>query len=80
MPIAAEESKAQPAPVQRGSSIFASAAPPSRQVKKAITGFFDSAVSCEFKQMALNQDKTVRALLTEAINDLLTKYGRNPIA
>lgn len=53
---------------------------PSRMGKKALTGFFDPAVTREIKQLALNQDSTVQAMLTEAINDLLLKYGRSPIA
>lgn len=54
--------------------------PPSRQGKKAITGFFDPAVSRQLKQIALNEDKTVQLLLTEALNDLFVKYRNKPIA
>jgi hypothetical protein len=54
--------------------------PPSRQGKKAITGFFDPAVSRQLKQLALDEDRTVQALLTEALNDLFIKHRRNPIA
>ncbi|MGZ8218927.1 ribbon-helix-helix domain-containing protein [Methylomagnum sp.] len=54
--------------------------PPSRQGKKALTGFFDPAISREIKQLALNEDKTVQSLLAEAINDLFVKYGRTPTA
>lgn len=58
----------------------ASARPPSRQGKKAITGFFDPAVSRQLKQLALEEDTTVQALLSEALNDLFSKYGQKPIA
>lgn len=54
--------------------------PPSRQGKKAITGFFDPVVSRQLKQLALDEDKTVQSLLTEALNDLFTKYHHKPIA
>lgn len=54
--------------------------PPSRQGKKAITGFFDPVVSRQLKQIGLEEDKTVQALLAEALNDLFEKYGKNPIA
>ncbi|WP_341532335.1 ribbon-helix-helix domain-containing protein (plasmid) [Nostoc sp. UHCC 0302] len=54
--------------------------PPSRQGKKAITGFFDPAVSRQLKQLALEQDSTVQALLAEALNELFEKYGKKPIA
>ncbi|MGK7912872.1 MAG: ribbon-helix-helix domain-containing protein [Synechococcus sp.] len=54
--------------------------PPSRQGKKAVTGHFDPAVSRQLKQLALDRDTTVQSLLTEALNILFEKYGRNPIA
>ncbi len=54
--------------------------PQSRQGKKAISGFFDPVVSKQLKQLALNQDATVQALLTEALNDLFVKYDCKPIA
>lgn len=54
--------------------------PPSRQGKKAITGYFDPAVSKQLKRLALEQDKTVQELLGEGLNELFTKYGENPIA
>ncbi len=53
---------------------------PSRQGKKAITGFFDPAVSRQLKQLALNEDKTVQILIAEALNDLFVKHNQNPIA
>ncbi len=54
--------------------------PPSRQGKKAVTGFFDPAVSRQLKQIALDYDTTVQALLGEALNDLFEKYHKEPIA
>jgi len=54
--------------------------PPSRQGKKAISGFFDPAVSKQIKQLALDEDSTVQALLAEALNDLFVKYNHKPIA
>ena len=54
--------------------------PPSRQGKKAITGFFDPAVSRQLKQLALEEDTTVQALLAEALNKLFEEYGKKPIA
>ena len=54
--------------------------PPSRQGKKAITGFFDPVVSRQLKQLALDEDKTVQSLLSEALNDLFIKYNHKPIA
>jgi hypothetical protein len=57
-----------------------SSMPPSRQGKKAITGYFDPAVSRQLKQIMLDQDSTMQALLAEALNDLFQKHGKKPIA
>jgi hypothetical protein len=54
--------------------------PQSRQGKKAISGFFDPAVSKQLKQLALDQNITVQALLAESLNDLFVKHGHKPIA
>lgn len=53
---------------------------PSRAGKKAIAGFFDPAVSRQLKEIGLERDKSVQALLAEALNDLFEKYGRSKIA
>ena len=55
-------------------------APPSREGKKAIAGFFDPAVSRQVKQIGLEKDMSVQDLLREALNDLFEKYGRARIA
>ncbi|WP_413176456.1 ribbon-helix-helix domain-containing protein [Anabaena azotica] len=54
--------------------------PPSRVGKKAIAGHFDPAVGKQLRQLALDNDTTVQALLEEALNDLFLKYGKSPIA
>lgn len=54
--------------------------PPSRQGKKAITGHFDPAVSRLLRTVALEEETSVQELLREAINDLLAKRGRPPVA
>jgi len=54
--------------------------PPSREGKKAITGFFDPIVSKQLKQLALDEDTTSQALIAEALNDLFIKYNHKPIA
>lgn len=74
-PSAVVENSAQPEVETKNSSL-----PPSRQGKKAITGYFDVAVSRQLKQLALDRDTTVQALLSEGLNELFIKYGRNPIA
>lgn len=63
--------------VQHSSSDYV---PPVRRNKKAISGYFDPAVSRQLKFIAVDRDTTIQALLTEALNDLLEKYGKQPIA
>jgi len=58
----------------------ANVVPPSRQGKKIISGYFDPAVAKQLKQLALDQDATVQALLTEALNDLFQKHGKPSLA
>lgn len=81
---ALEQASGQPEKVAQSMSLSESPTrtkqPPSRQGKKAITGHFDPAVSRQLKQIALDQDTTVQALLADALNDLFVKYNQNPIA
>jgi len=51
----------------------------SREGKKMIAGHFNPEVSKQLKQLALEKDSNVQALLGEAINDLFIKYGKLPI-
>ncbi|RUS93922.1 hypothetical protein DSM106972_095210 [Dulcicalothrix desertica PCC 7102] len=54
--------------------------PPSRRGKKAITVHFDPAACKQLKQLAMDEETSIQALMTEALNDLFEKYGKNPIA
>jgi len=53
-----------------------SARPPSRQGTKLIGGHFTHATWAELRRLGLDLDKSVQALLQEAIEDLLTKHRR----
>jgi hypothetical protein len=64
-------------PVARSHSVVTA---PSREGKKAVTGFFDPAVSRQLKQIALEEDSNIQALLREALNDLFIKRSKSPIA
>lgn len=64
-PIAAEPK--QPAGVR-----------PSRQGKKVISGHFSPELSRGLNMLAVEQDKTVQALLGEAIDLLMRQYDRHP--
>lgn len=65
------------APVQR---TIKSELPPSRQGKKALTGYFDPEVLKQLKIMAATEETTIQALMTEALNDLFKKYRKPHIA
>ena len=51
-----------------------------RNGKKAISGFYDPAVSKQLRVLGIEEDKTVQALLGEALNLLFEKYGKDAIA
>jgi hypothetical protein len=53
---------------------------PSRDGKKAITGYYDPAVSKQIKQLALDEDTSVEGLLGEALNFLFENRGLPQIA
>ncbi len=51
-----------------------------RRDKKSINAFIEPAGIRELKLLALNTGKTQQELYTEAINDLLEKYGMKRVA
>lgn len=53
---------------------------PSRRGKKALVCYVDPMVSREVKVLAATQGRSNQALLVEAINDLLAKHGKPPVA
>lgn len=65
---------------QAPAAASASGAPASRTGKKVVSGYFDPAVSRLLRAIALEEDTSLQALLGEAINDLLAKRGRPPVA
>lgn len=54
--------------------------PPSRQGKKALTGYFEPDVLRQLKILAASEGKTVQSLMNEALNEIFKKYGRPHIA
>ena len=62
------------------SSIRESNVAPSRQGKRAVMAHFDPAVIKQLKQIGLDSDKTVQAMITEALNDFFAKNDKPPIA
>ena len=50
----------------------------SRTGKKAVAGYFSPELSRALHILGIEQDKSLQALLGEAIDDLMRKYGRHP--
>jgi len=76
---AAHPQRRQQKPDRAGKESNGSQAP-SRLGKKALIGYFDPGVSKQLKQMALDKDRTVQDLLSEALNDLFQKHKKPTIA
>lgn len=59
------------------------AAPPpraaSREGRKQIAGFFTPEMSLAMHMLARRQNRSLQALMAEAFNDVLRKYGESPI-
>lgn len=53
---------------------------PSRKSTKMIGAHFPREVSTALNILSAEQDTTNQALLSEALNDLFTKYGKPPVA
>lgn len=74
-----------PAPAPAKAAIAASApeteakGPASRQGRKQIAGFFTPDMSLSMHMLARRQDRSLQALMAEAFNDVLRKYGESPI-
>ncbi|MBK5966413.1 hypothetical protein CCR95_20605 [Thiocystis minor] len=79
-PVAKETADPTPVPTSSATGPPKAPLPPSRQGKKALTGYFDPAVLKQIKMMAAAEETTIQALMTEAINDLFKKHGKPHIA
>ncbi|KQN04317.1 ribbon-helix-helix domain-containing protein [Sphingomonas sp. Leaf25] len=55
------------------------AAVPSRAGRKQIAGFFTPEMSLSMHMLARRQDRSLQALMAEAFNDVLRKYGESPV-
>lgn len=52
--------------------------PAARDGKKAISGYFSAELRRALHQLRLEQGMTLQAMLGEAFDDLLRKYGKHP--
>ena len=50
----------------------------SRMGKKAVSGYFSPEMSHALHILALDQRTSLQALMGEALDDLLRKYGKHP--
>ena len=50
----------------------------SRIGKKALSGYFSADLSRSLHQLGLEEGKSLQALMGEAFDDLLRKYGKHP--
>lgn len=51
---------------------------PARSGKKAVSGYFSPDVSRGLHLLALEQGSSLQALMGEAFDDLMRKYGKHP--
>ncbi|WP_293681701.1 ribbon-helix-helix domain-containing protein [uncultured Phenylobacterium sp.] len=51
---------------------------PARIGKKAVGGYYSPQLSQALNMLALEQNTSLQALLGEAIDDLMRKYGKHP--
>ena len=72
-PAPAKVAAAAPAPESEAKG------PASRQGRKQIAGFFTPDMSLAMHMLARRQDRSLQALMAEAFNDVLRKYGESPI-
>lgn len=53
--------------------------PTSREGRKQIAGFFTPEMSLAMHMMARRQGRSLQALMAEAFDDVLRKYGESPV-
>jgi hypothetical protein len=67
---------ATPEPIEAAAAASAGKAP-ARIGKKAISGYFSPEVSRGLHMLALEQGSSLQALMGEAFDDLMRKYGKH---
>ena len=79
--IKSEKPKPAPAPVSAAAdpeSTTSAVKTPARVGKKAVSGYFSPDVSRGLHLLALEQGSSLQALMGEAFDDLMRKYGKHP--
>lgn len=80
---AIKSEKAKPAPTAAPALGNSNASPastkaPARIGKKAVSGYFSPEISRGLHLLALEQGTSLQALMGEAFDDLMRKYGKHP--
>lgn len=79
--IKSEKTRPTPAAAPPPGHSNAPAAPtkaPARIGKKAVSGYFSPEMSRGLHLLALEQGTSLQALMGEAFDDLMRKYGKHP--
>ena len=69
------EGRAKP----KGEVVTATSTPPSREGRKAIAAYFSPEMSIAMHVCARKNQLSLQALMAEAFDDVLRKYGESPI-
>ena len=72
------DAPAHPIKVTSGDDVKSSR-PASREGRKQIAGFFTPEMSLAMHMMARRQGRSLQALMVEAFDDVLRKYGESPV-
>lgn len=70
--------RARPAAPTVESAALAPGRTPARIGKKAVSGYFSPELSQALHILAVEQHTSLQALLGEALDDVLRKYGKHP--
>jgi hypothetical protein len=66
-------------PVGQATPAATGTGPASRQGRKQIAGFFSPEMSFAMHTLARRQGRSLQALMAEAFDDVLRKYGESPV-
>jgi hypothetical protein len=76
--IRSERAVARPPPASEIAPVGVAAKADGRTGKKAVSAYFSRQLSRALHLLALEQSTSLQALMGEAFDDLLRKYGKHP--
>ena len=77
--LADKPKEAAEPPAIAGGAVNSSIPPPSRVGRKAISGYFSPEMSLALHTCARRNGLNLQALMAEAFDDVLRKYGESPM-